>query len=327
MIFPAMWRDVKAPSIDLVTCIRAFYLLSASAILLTRAIPPLRDRFLDYGARQTRRDGGNTSIAAGSSDRKLSSTTSAFLDSLAQVKVSHARFSDFYSLSLLCLVFWSYQIFVGGAALQLLHEFVPETKHSSSQARVSLCLLLFATQSLRRLDECFSLTKSLKSSSSMWVGHYAIGLAFYFFTNIAIFVEHGPFVRDSRGFGSLVSEESLSISALDLLALTAFVVASLKQHKYHRYLYSLRKYTLPDEHSFRLVVAPHYTAECLIYVSLSLLSAPYGHNINRTMFCALIFVFVNLGVTADGTKRWMLSKFPDRQDDIRSRWRMIPMVF
>lgn len=103
------------------------------------------------------------------------------------------------------------------------------------------------------------------------------------------------------------------------------MLASGLQHDCHAYLASLKKYTLPEHPAFSLALCPHYFAECLIYVALSIIAAPSGHFINRTIFCALIFVTINLGVTADGTKTWYEQKFG--KDTVGSRARMVPLLY
>ena len=313
-----MW-DTALDNLDIVTFVRAFYLLSALAILAVRFVPPLKDRFLDYGARerQSRRDA-----------RSDTSSTSILkvLDLLARLTVSHNRFTDFYILSLLCVAFWVSQIYVDGAFVRLLYRSVPTSSDGSSVTRAAVCFLLFAIHSLRRLYECLTLSKE-RSSSSMWIGHYAIGLAFYFFTNLAVFVEHIPTDFNLVRLNPLLSPAAISRKPLDWLTVLMFVIESVDQHNHHLYLASLRKYSLPDADAFKQVIAPHYTAECLIYLSLALLDAPRGRFLNRTMLCALIFVVVNLGVTAERTKTWMLDKFPERRNDIQKRWHMVPLLY
>jgi 3-oxo-5-alpha-steroid 4-dehydrogenase 3 len=90
-------------------------------------------------------------------------------------------------------------------------------------------------------------------------------------------------------------------------------------------LASLKKYTLPDQGWFRYIVCPHYTSECLIYVAMSLVTAPPGHLFNQTVLCGLVFVVVTIGVVAHGTKQWYADKFG--ADKVASRWKMIPLLF
>lgn len=82
---------------------------------------------------------------------------------------------------------------------------------------------------------------------------------------------------------------------------------------------------MPDHPVFQRLVCPHYTAECVIYLSLAILAAPTGKLLNWTIISAMVFVAVNLGVTADGTWRWYQKKF--ESGSVNGRWRMIPFVY
>lgn len=318
-MLPAMWWDDGVHGDGPVILVRAFYLLSTLGIVLVRLTPSLKDRFLDYGARSIARE----------KDHQPDTTETSILgtlDSLAQKRVSHSCFSDFYTLSLVCLAFWAPQIYKDDLVVNLLRYFAYDEYHAARSRRVALCLILFTIQSLRRLFECLTLSKQ-STSSSMWIGHYLIGLAFYFFTNIAIFIDHIRAGMDDSPLMSSSSLSELSLTLLDQIAVAMFFIASVEQYQYHKYLASLAKYTVPDGYAFKLVIAPHYTAECVIYLCLAVLSAPGGQHVNVSMLFALLFVVVNLGITAEGSKRWMLGRFPERQKDIESRWRMIPMAF
>ena len=54
------------------------------------------------------------------------------------------------------------------------------------------------------------------------------------------------------------------------IAVPIFIVASGIQHDCHVYLASLKKYTLPDQQLFRIVLCPHYTCECFIYLAIAI---------------------------------------------------------
>ncbi len=114
-------------------------------------------------------------------------------------------------------------------------------------------------------------------------------------------------------------------SVRTLLFLTLFLLASGMQHVCHRHLDSLKKYTLPNHPLFRLLICPHYTAECLIYLALTGLAAPRGHWINWSFFSVLVFVVTNLGATAESTRLFYTKKFG--AESIRKRWRMIPFIY
>jgi len=100
-----------------------------------------------------------------------------------------------------------------------------------------------------------------------------------------------------------------------MLSISLFVTGSVIQHQTHTFLYSLPKppqvptYSLPEHMYFQHTLTPHYAAECLIYFALALLAAPSGYWINRTVFAGLLFVVVNLGITAKGTKESYVARF------------------
>ena len=320
-------HDVSKPweqllcHLNLVVCVRAFYLLAAIAILIVRFVPFLKDRFLDYGPRATQNEEGADSTLG-----TPGSLFSRFLDTIAELKVSHSRFIDFYILSLLCSLFWLFQIRTESSVVQELRSASSQPINQDVSGRITLCLIILALQSSRRLYECINFSKP-SSSSTMWVGHYMIGVAFYFLIYFAVLVDQvdAP-TAPTQSTTSSTSSQTFMFNS-DAAALAIFAMASMKQHQSHAYLFSLKKYTLPDEHAFQYIVAPHYTAECFIYLSLSILAAPPGYFINGTVFCALLFVIVNLSVTADGAKRWILKKFPDREVEIEKRARIIPTIF
>lgn len=106
------------------------------------------------------------------------------------------------------------------------------------------------------------------------------------------------------------------------------------QHDCHVYMAWLRKtpkgenkseYRLPKHPAFYNTLTPHYFAECLIYASLSILAAPQEDWLNWTCVSALFFVVVNLGVTADGTRKWYREAFGEKA--IAGRARMIPLLY
>ena len=76
---------------------------------------------------------------------------------------------------------------------------------------------------------------------------------------------------------------------------------------------------------FHSLVCPHYTMECIIYTCLTVLGAPKGQLVNKTVLSILIFVITNLGLIAKRTKEWSVEKFG--KEKVESKWRMIPGVW
>ena len=116
-----------------------------------------------------------------------------------------------------------------------------------------------------------------------------------------------------------------ALSERSMLCIPLFILASGIQYDCHAYLASLPKYTLPNHPLFQVIVCPHYFAECLIYTSMTILGAPKGAWINKTMASALAFVIANLGVTASTSKEWYANKFG--KEKVAQRWKMIPFVY
>lgn len=82
---------------------------------------------------------------------------------------------------------------------------------------------------------------------------------------------------------------------------------------------------MPDFPVFPGLLCPHYTCEIVIYLLLSLLAAPKGSMTNVTLLSATVFVAVNLGVTAVGTRNWYLHKFGEEK--MKGKKRMVPWVW
>ncbi len=76
---------------------------------------------------------------------------------------------------------------------------------------------------------------------------------------------------------------------------------------------------------FQGLICPHYTAECLIYLSIAFLAAPSGAIFNRTLIGALVFVLANLSISASTNKDWYAQKFG--KEEVTQRWKMIPYLF
>lgn len=128
--------------------------------------------------------------------------------------------------------------------------------------------------------------------------------------------------EQSRPWTLKLTEDALLKLAI---AVPLFFFAWVSQYRCHKHLAGLKKYSLPQKGMFRHLISPHYTCECLIYLSLALVAAPEEHLCNQTLLSALFFVAVNLGVTARGTKSWYIDKFG--ADKVASKWVMIPFVY
>lgn len=188
------------------------------------------------------------------------------------------------------------------------------------QAAWALMLL----QGLRRMLESWAYTSN--SQSKMWFGHWALGLLFYLTINISIWIESIHSHVNTSHYQSGYS----GYWRMALLV-PAILTSHVLQNSYHAYLYRLRKsspsqpYQLPNHQLFPGLLCPHYTCEVLIYLCLASLAAPEGRRVNWTVLCAAIFVAVNLGVTAVGTKEWYVRRFG--VEKVGGRKRMVPGIW
>jgi 3-oxo-5-alpha-steroid 4-dehydrogenase 3 len=168
----------------------------------------------------------------------------------------------------------------------------------------------------------------------MWVVHYVLGLLFYLTINTSIWIENAPMLASKL---PVLHSPAPTLSKVEISSPTQFewrlfiiplaiLRAQYLQHSYHRYLFDLRTssktYQLPSYPSFPNLLCPHYTCEVAIYFFLSFLAAPAGQMVNWTLICATIFVAVNLGVTAQGTKEWYVKQFGIEK--VKGRRKMVP---
>ncbi|KAJ5834874.1 3-oxo-5-alpha-steroid 4-dehydrogenase [Penicillium robsamsonii] len=319
----SQWVDntLEATGMDAVDALRAFFLLAAATTISISIPTSLRSRFLTYGPRAT---SASTSTSSAPPSTQNPSESKGFLDHLATWQVPHSYFTHFYVASVLSSVFWVAQLLSRGVVFQAIASRVSEDhqQHSMSLTQLVICCVLLAIQGSRRLWESFIFSKP--SSSQMWFMHWLLGLGFYLAAGVAIWIEgSGSLLTEKLTIAHLQMTNAPSLRTFFLIPL--FLVASGLQHDSHHYLFSLKKYTLPEHPMFRGVVCPHYGAECIVYLSLALLAAPQGEWVNKTMLSCLAFVAVNLGLTARNTKQWYAQKFGE--DSVQDWWFMIPYVY
>ena len=121
------------------------------------------------------------------------------------------------------------------------------------------------------------------------------------------------------------SQPPSPFSLSPLLTLPLFLAASLWQHSSHRTLASLRSptpphpptYAVPTRGSFRLLVCPHYTAEVLIYLAF------WCVRWSALQALVLLWVLVNLCITAGKTREWYAQRWPH----LASRWCVMPWLY
>lgn len=295
-------------------------------------IPSLRTRFLAYGARAT-------STLSPAEQEKQSAVKQSrnpvdnTLDYLAPLQVPHSWFASFYTVSVSCSLLWAADYALSGPISSYIVPYVNTSRPSMTFHQVLITWLAVLVQGSRRAYECHAFSRP--SKSTMWVGHWALGMGYYVGLSIAIWIEGLQALKSHK----LTLDDFSLIQAPTVrtfITLALFMFASGIQHDCHAYLASLKPtgandkdgisdYKLPKHPAFQPTLTPHYLAECVIYFSLAGMAAPTGQWLNGTVFCAFVFVVVNLGVTAHGTYEWYARKFG--KEALVGRSRMVPFVF
>lgn len=319
----------------------------ASCAVLAVAVTPSRERRLlvNYGARSQGEPMAYTAAATATAARlKDDDVLLRSVRTITSVgQVPHMWFFTFYATYILCAVFWAGQYLLDGSILRSVagrQADLDPPRATNGHVAVAWCLMLL--QAARRLYESWAFAKP--SKSTMWIVHWLLGQLFYVGISVAIWVEGSgmfcPVNPISEGLGLLTCaagallqkqsrpwtfELTEDVLLKVAVAVPLFFFAWVSQYRCHKHLASLEKYSLPDQGMFRHLISPHYTCECLIYLSLAIVAAPEGHLYNQTLLSALFFVAVNLGVTARGTKSWYIDKFGS--DKVAPKKVMIPFVY
>jgi len=259
-----------------------------------------------------------------------------FLGYVGSFQVSHTWFAHYYVVSTSSSVFWALQIYTDGTAFEFLASLSDSRNAAMTVNQIFLAWLFMAVQGARRLYESIVFTKS--SESKMWTGLWMIGIAFYVCIGVSVWIEGIGACSDLSLawlliFPASLKQTELQTASLELskpsmktfIAVPIFVLASGIQHDCHKYLASLKKYTVPQRFWFQWVLCPHYTCECLIYVAIAVIAAPKGQMLNKTILAGLGFVASNLAVTADSTRKWYIERFG--AEKVAGRWRMVPHVY
>ena len=304
--------------------LHCFYFAATAVMCVVYIVPALHSRLLQYGARKSYTV-GRTRLKLVVDDRPpyMTPILSSFFDRIEALQVPHGWFFHFYVVSTAMLLFWLQQAYNSGTALMFITSLESPRTMPMTSAQLMTVWVLMSLQSIRRLSESLFLSKA--SNTTMWIGHYVMGLAFYVAVNISLWIEGIPLrLPRAEWYDLRGAFQRTETSWKTYVCLLTFLFASVVQHRAHVYLSDLKKYSLPTRFPFNRVVSPHYTAECVIYLSLAVLAAPPGHISNRSLSSALVFVVMNLGISADTTRSWMLQEFPERSTDIEERWTMIP---
>ncbi|KAI9468975.1 MAG: 3-oxo-5-alpha-steroid 4-dehydrogenase-domain-containing protein [Benjaminiella poitrasii] len=193
-----------------------------------------------------------------------------------------------------------------------------------SKSQMLIGFILMTCHLLRRVYESFWVEKPSKTAT-MHVSHYFIGVGFYGAMVLGTWLEGAS----NLDIWTVHAQKEQSFPVLTItIALALYAYASYHQHRCHAILASLRdqdrkQYAIPRGDWFETLVAPHYFADILVYVSLNILY----HFQNYIFICGLIWTIINLSITANETQSWYYRHFSKEkytQVFPRGRYRIIP---
>ncbi|XP_041861841.1 polyprenol reductase [Melanotaenia boesemani] len=173
------------------------------------------------------------------------------------------------------------------------------------QLSTVLVHLLLCIHSLRRLLEC--LFVSVFSDGVIHLVQYVFGLGYYMILGLTVLCSD----RMEKGTGTLLSQ----FNWIHVVGLLLFIGASFLQHQSMVLLARLRTgkagavetlaHRLPTGGWFELVSCPHYFAELLIYISLSLV---FG-GLSLTWWLVVLYVFFNQALAGQLCHDLYISKY------------------
>lgn len=158
---------------------QAFFGLIIAVGIAGLMITPLRKNMIDYGSRAIP---PNSTTATKGPERKES-----LLEYVGSFQVPHSWFIHYYIASVASSAFWAWQILTRGWAFQLLASYSEGAGEGMTVNQVFLAWFLMAIQGTRRLYEDVTLSKP--SQSKMWIGVWALGIAYYVVMGITVWIE------------------------------------------------------------------------------------------------------------------------------------------
>ncbi|KAG9511057.1 Polyprenol reductase [Fragariocoptes setiger] len=191
---------------------------------------------------------------------------------------------------------------------------------------IGLCLLI--VQVSRRLAECTMI--SVYSEARMNIIHYIFGYSFYFGVGMSLVAE-APGFTGARGQSSAwsVPKTYHFLKPCHVIGVLLFIWSSFVQFESHQILANLRKdksgrvithqHSIPRGKWFDIVSCPHYMAEILIYLSISIVLG--GQSL--TWWMVFLFVITNQLIVGKFNHNWYTESFKDYP---KSRRAVIPYL-
>jgi 3-oxo-5-alpha-steroid 4-dehydrogenase 3 len=171
-LFSLLWFFIMDPA----QLCKIFFGVGTATDLAGTLITPFRERIMNYGSRSTE-----------SKTPRPEKKSTSLLDFIASFEVPHTWFTHYYIVSTASSIFWGHQILTRGQVFKFLAAYSQATPALMTANQVLLAWSMMSVQGIRRLYESITLTKP--SKSKMWVGLWAIGIAYYVAMGITVWIE------------------------------------------------------------------------------------------------------------------------------------------
>jgi 3-oxo-5-alpha-steroid 4-dehydrogenase 3 len=158
---------------------KLFFGLGTAVDIGGTLFPSFRSNIMNYGSRSTTPTKAESKASNGPIQR--------LFQYVGSFRVPHTWFTHYYVVSVLSSLFWGVQIYANGSVIKLLASYSQSRTSSMTFNQVLLAWGLMAAQGIRRLYESITLMKP--SQSKMWVGIWALGIAYYTFMGISVWIE------------------------------------------------------------------------------------------------------------------------------------------
>ena len=165
---------------DTILICKIFFTIGTAVDLGGTLIPSFRQKIMNYGPRKI-------ALSKSREEQASQSYITTVFDFLASMQVPHTWFIHYYLASVLSSIFWGLQIFTRGKAFEFMTAYTTPPVPGMTANQVFLAWACMAFQGTRRLYECVTLTKP--SQSKMWAGLWVIGILYYVFMGISVWIE------------------------------------------------------------------------------------------------------------------------------------------
>ncbi|ODV57887.1 putative polyprenol reductase ASCRUDRAFT_18557, partial [Ascoidea rubescens DSM 1968] len=232
-------------------------------------------------------------------------------------KNKNSRFNLFYLLNITVPKYYFCHFYILASILSLSAYILVNCTDNSTKLsilgsiynRLKAYLNLFIIHSIRRLVECFFVSKFNKHSK-MNISHYLVGVYLYLSINLNMILSfsitscftHSAYDNNDDDNNNIIIINTNNINPPQLILILFNLFCQANQLLNHLHLSKTVKYNQPDTGLFKYILNAHYFNEILIYCSFYLLVP------NLTNLLILVWTFTNLSISSCENYKFYLNQ-------------------